>query len=128
MYYSVTHMKRLEIFNENVYVNRFLDERCIWLVVLASRVRKRLPIEERELLKEFKRIGGRVHLVAEARGGNEIVYLISVGGELYEVRLHDVDYENNYAGIVINDFRGVEAWKLHVIPRRGGVESVCDYC
>jgi len=121
-------MKRLEIFNENVHVNRLIDERCIWLVALAGRARKRLPIEESELLKEFKRIGRCVHLVAKARGRNEIVYLISVGVALYEVRLHDVDYVSNYAGIVINDFRGVEAWKLYVVPRRGGVESGCDYC
>jgi hypothetical protein len=128
MYYSVTHMKRLEIFNENVYVNRLLDERCIGLVVLVNRARKMLPIEESELLEEIKSIGRNVHMVVKARCGNEIAYIISVGGELYEVRLHDVDYENNYAGIVINDFKGVEAWKLRVVPRRWGDEGGCDYC
>ena len=121
-------MKRLEVFNENVYVNRFLDEKCIWLVVLVNRARKRLPIDESVLLEEIKRIGRNVHLVVKARCGNEIAYIISVGGELYEVRLHGADYVSDISGIVINGFRGVEAWKLHVIPRRWGDESGCDYC
>jgi hypothetical protein len=121
-------MKRLEVFNENVYVNRSLDDKCIWLVVLVNRARKRLPIEESGLLEEIKRIWRNIHLVVKARCGNEITYIISVGGGLYEVRLHGVDYVSGASGIVINDFKGVEAWKLHVVPRRWGDESGCGYC